>query len=122
MALVTFTSRAMDFRSGHEKFEVGASLDHTRVDRLPETGPTGATIELMLGGEERQVATGAIIDPWLMVFMQWIDERSLGIFVPQDTIGGRRELFSPFLIALRDLHDRVDLNFRWHQVSPSSVV
>ena len=63
VALVAFTSRTMDFRSGYEKFEIGSSLDDAGIDRLPETRPTGPTVELVLGREERQVATGAIIDP-----------------------------------------------------------
>jgi hypothetical protein len=62
VALVALTSRAMDFRSGHEEFEISSSLDHAWIDWLPEAGPTGTAVELVVGREERQVATGAIID------------------------------------------------------------
>ena len=63
VALVALTPCAMDFRSGQEEFEIGSSLDHPWINRLPEARPTGTTVELMFGREERQVATGAIIDP-----------------------------------------------------------
>jgi len=49
VALVALTSRAMGFRSGHEEFGIGVSLDHAWIDRLPEAGPTGATVELVFG-------------------------------------------------------------------------
>ena len=49
VALVTLTSRAMGFRSGHEEFGVGVSLDHAWINRLPEAGPTSTTVELVLG-------------------------------------------------------------------------
>lgn len=49
VALVAFTSRAMGFRSGHEEFGIGVSLDHAWIDRLPEAGPTGTAVEFVLG-------------------------------------------------------------------------
>ena len=49
VALVSLTSCTMDFCSGHEEGEIGSSFDHARIDRLPEAGPTGATVELVLG-------------------------------------------------------------------------
>ena len=49
VALVALTSRTMHFRSGHEEFEIGSRLDHAWIDRLPEAGPTGTAVELMLG-------------------------------------------------------------------------
>src|SRR5215831_1004749 len=56
-----------------------------------------------------------------MILMQWVDERFLRIFVPQDTIGGSRKLFFPFFIGLRELNDGIDLNSRRHWISPSSI-
>lgn len=47
--LVALASRTMGFRSGHEEFEIISSLDHARIDRLPEAGPTGTAVELVLG-------------------------------------------------------------------------
>ncbi len=49
MALVALTSRAMNFRSGHEELGIGSRLDHAWIDRLPEAGPTGTAVELVLG-------------------------------------------------------------------------
>lgn len=48
VALVAFTSCTVYFRSGHEEFEIGSSLDDTRINRLPEAGPTGTAVELVL--------------------------------------------------------------------------
>ena len=49
MALVALASRAMNFRSGHEELGIGSRLDHAWIDRLPEAGPTGTAVELVLG-------------------------------------------------------------------------
>ena len=49
VALVALASRAVDFRSWHEEFEIGSTLDHARIDRLPEAGPTSTAVELVLG-------------------------------------------------------------------------
>jgi len=49
MALVALTSRAMNFRSGHEELGIGSSLNHAWIDRLPEAGPAGTAVELVLG-------------------------------------------------------------------------
>ena len=49
MALVAFTAGTMNFGARENQLEVGARLDHFRVDRLPETRPTGAAVKLMLG-------------------------------------------------------------------------
>lgn len=49
MALVALTSRAMNFRSGHEELGIGSRLDYPWIDRLPEAGPTGTAVELVLG-------------------------------------------------------------------------
>lgn len=49
VSLVAFTSGTMDFRPGHEEFEIGSGFDHARINRLPEAGPTGTTVELVLG-------------------------------------------------------------------------
>ena len=49
MALVALTSRAMNFRSGHEELGIGSRLDHAWIDWLPEAGPTGTAVKLVLG-------------------------------------------------------------------------
>jgi hypothetical protein len=48
VALVAFAAGAVDFGTGKNEFEVGGCLDDSGIDRLPEAGPAGAAVELML--------------------------------------------------------------------------
>lgn len=118
MALVTLAAGAVNFRSRQEELEIRSSLDDSRIDRLPKAWPSGPTIELVFGGEQRQVTAGAVIDPGLVIVMKRVHKRAFGIFVPQHAIRRSRQLLFPFLIGPSDFDNRVDLNFRWHLSPP----
>jgi len=89
----------VDLHASHEEFRVRACLNHFRIDRLPETGPTRTAVEFVLGRKERQVAPGAVIDPDLVILMERVCKGPFRIFVPQHSVGQRRQEFLPFSIG-----------------------
>src|SRR4249919_4334145 len=69
-------------------------------DRLPETRPAGAGVELGRGIEQRGVAADAAIDAAIVQVPVFAGERALGAGFAGDVIRARRQLFSPFGFAL----------------------
>ena len=59
MALVTTTATAVVFGAGNDQLEIYLRGNRSRQS-LPEAGPAGATVELGLGREQRQVTAGAM--------------------------------------------------------------
>src|SRR4051794_36965420 len=58
VAEMAAAAAAMDFGAQHAEGTV-LGLPHRVVERLPETRPAGAALELGVGGKQRQVAAGA---------------------------------------------------------------
>ncbi len=114
MSLMPITARTMDFRARHEEFEIGARLDHLRIDRLPEARPARAAVEFVFRGEQRKVTTGAMVNARLMVLMERTRESPFRIFMTQYPIGSRRQQLLPFIVALYDFHDRAYIDFCGH--------
>src|SRR4051812_27760762 len=73
------------------------------LDRLVEARPSGAALELGVGGEQRQVAAGAGEDALAVFLEQRAGARSLGAFLAQNFILLRRELGAPLGVGLLDL-------------------
>ena len=86
MALVTTAAAAVVFRTGNDQFEIYFRRNRT-LQGLPETGPTGAAVELRLRGEQRLIATGAVIRAAALFGIQWTGEGTLSAFVAEHVIG-----------------------------------
>src|SRR5260221_9236240 len=93
---------AVNFGAQHPEGAVFGLADGV-VERLIETRPAGAALELRLRGEQRQVAAGAGEGALTMLFQERARSRALGAFLAQDLILLRRQLRAPFGIGLFDL-------------------
>ena len=52
MALMPLAACAMDFGPWENQFVIGSGFDHLWIDWLPEAGPAGAAVELVLRRKE----------------------------------------------------------------------
>src|SRR5260370_14618668 len=93
---------AVNFGAQHTEGAVFGLADGV-VERLIETRPAGAALELRLRGEQRQVAAGAGEGALTMLFQERARSRALGAFLAQDLILLRRQLRAPLGIGLFDL-------------------
>lgn len=82
MALMSLAAGAVDFGPGKDQLVIGCSFDHFGIDRLPETGPTGAAVELVLRGKEGQIASCAVVDTGFLVVVKVVGKGALGILMP----------------------------------------
>ena len=73
------------------------------IDRLEETRPTGAGIELCLGAEQRRAATDAGVGALAFLVVVGVAEGPLCAVAPGDVILLRRQLGAPFVFGLCDL-------------------
>src|SRR5689334_9182991 len=102
MAEMAAAAAAMHFDPRHAVGAVLGAADRV-VERLPETRPAGAAVELGVGGEQRQVAAGAGEYPLAVLLQQRARPRPLGAVLAQDVVLLRRELRAPFGVGLLDL-------------------
>ena len=86
MALVTTAAAAVVFRTGNDQFEIYFRRNRS-LQGLPKAGPTRATVELRLRGEQRQIATSAVISAAALFCVQWTGEGTLSAFVAEHVIG-----------------------------------
>src|SRR3954452_2904971 len=102
MAEMAAAAAAMDFGAQHAEGAVLGLADRV-LQRLPETRPAGAALELGIGREQRQVAAGAGERALAMFFQQRARTRPLGALLAQDVILHWGELRAPFGVGLLDL-------------------
>src|SRR5579871_3704837 len=93
---------AMDFDALHSEGPVFVGPDGI-LERLIEARPAGGALEFRLGGEQRQIATGAGEGALAMLLEQRTGPWTFGAFFPQDFILLRGELGAPFLVGFFDL-------------------
>src|SRR6476620_4705215 len=116
MPLVPSTAGTMDLGPWNDQLKVGARLDDSRIDRLPETRPAGTAIELVFGGVAGEIAPGAVVNARFLIVMEMVRKGALGRFVSQHLIGLRREQCFPFFIGFDHLGDRSDFKFLGHEI------
>src|SRR5262245_21688677 len=114
MPLMTFATGAMNLCAGENQFEVGVSLDHFRIDRLPEARPASATVKFVFRGIGRKITAGTVVGACFCVVVHVACERPFGRFMPQDLISLRCQQFLPFVIRLYDLDDLADVDLLCH--------
>lgn len=73
---------AMVFAARHNQLEIHLG-HHGITEGLPETGPTGATVEFGLGAEQGQLATGADKGAVAMLLIEGAGKGALGAFLAQ---------------------------------------
>src|SRR3954447_9243928 len=102
VAEVTAAATAMNFSPQHPKRAVLGFADCI-LERLIETRPTRAALELGLRGEQRQIATGAGEGALAVLLQQRAGTWALGPLLAQDLVLLRRELCAPFRVGFFDL-------------------
>src|SRR5208283_5406672 len=75
MAEVRAVNRTAHLGAGHPKARIGLRDDEFRLDRLGETGPAGAAVELVAAVKQRGVAADRKKDPILVVVPIGVAER-----------------------------------------------
>src|SRR4051794_27157000 len=101
VAEVTAAATAMNFSPQHPKRAVLGFADCI-LERLIETRPTRAALELGLRGEQRQIATGAGEGALAVLLQQRAGTWALGPLLAQDLVLLRRELCAPFRVGFFD--------------------
>ena len=89
---------AMDLHPGHEEAAV-LGFAHRAVQRLPEAGPAGPTLELRIRGEQRLPATGAIERAVPLLHVQRAGPRALRAMLAQHLERRRPQLLTPFVVG-----------------------
>src|SRR6185312_2819753 len=102
VAEMAAAAAAMHFGAQHAKGAVRGGADRV-LERLIETRPAGAALELGLRREQRQVAAGAGEDALTVLLQQRAGAWPLGALVAQYLVLLRRQLRAPFGIGLLDL-------------------
>src|SRR5271165_3898131 len=101
VAEMAAAATAMHFVPHHAKGAVLGGADGI-VERFVEARPTGAALELGLGGEQRQVAAGAGEDALAVLLQQRAGPRTFGALIAQDFILLRGKLGAPLGLGLLD--------------------
>jgi hypothetical protein len=101
MAEMPTAARATDLGALHEQRRIGRGYDGT-VQRLPETGPTGAAFELRGRGIQRQVAGRTGECPGAMLVEERTRAGGLGSSLAQDVVLLRRQKLAPFIVGVGD--------------------
>src|SRR5262245_55588583 len=87
--------RAMDLDAGHSIAVVGSGPDGA-LNRLVETRPTGAALELRIGREERLATSSAREGARAFFVVEWAGTGALGTMLAEHVeLLGRERLF-PF--------------------------
>ena len=96
MAEVGFTAAAAHFRSHHAEAGIPILIDFGALCRLPETGPPGARIKLVLRMKERCAAANAMIHTGTLAVVVLTRKRALGAVLSADVILLRCKGRAPF--------------------------
>src|SRR5262249_15953393 len=99
MAKMTAALTAMHFRAGHEEAAILAGL-HCAFQRLIEARPAGAAFELRLGVKQLLAAPRADELAVPLLGIQRAGAGTFGAVLAQHGILCRRQLLTPFLIAM----------------------
>ena len=103
MAEMAATLGAMDFLAHHVHRAVAVGRDGRVLQRRPEARPAGVAVELGLGGEQRELATGAGEGAGAVLLVERARIGALGALPPQHRILGGRQQGAPFRVGMRDL-------------------
>ncbi len=95
---------AVVFGARKDELEIPLGLD-VALDGCVETRPPGAAVELRLGAEQFQSATGADVSPLAVLLVQRAGKRPLRSFPAQNLVLLRRQHFSPLLVRSLELLD-----------------
>ena len=99
MTQMPTAAAAMNFGSRHEKAAVRLSSD-CLVEGRPEAGPTSAAVKLGIRLKHRLPATGAMVEPGLILHVERARARTLGAVFSQHPVLCRRQ-FTPPLFFLQ---------------------
>jgi len=105
MTEVSETARAMHFRARHEKGAVGFSFYSVRQG-LIKARPAGATFELCVRREERQIATRTDESAFALFFVERAAARALCAVLAEHHVLVGRKPFSPIHIGQVSVVDR----------------
>src|SRR6476620_1620369 len=107
VAEMTAAAAAMNLVAHHAEGAVGV-FQHRVLDRLVETRPARAAVELGCRIEERQVASGAGESAGAVLVVERAGEGTLGVLLAQHGILLGREQLPPFLRGVGDLEGAGD--------------
>src|SRR5689334_16037926 len=102
VAEMAAAAAAMHLGAQHAEGTVLGGADGV-FERLVEARPAGPAFELGIGGEQRQVATGAGEDALAMLLEERAGAGALGALLAQDLVLLRRQLRAPLGVGLLDL-------------------
>src|ERR1700731_392665 len=101
VAEVAAAAAAMNFGSRHEEAAVGLGFDRP-VERRRKARPAGAAVELGVRRKHRLTATGAVIDPGVILLIEGARSGTFGAVLPQHPVLRRGQLAPPLPLAKRN--------------------
>src|SRR5579863_2816187 len=101
VAEMAAAAAALHLGANHAVAAIGYGLDRTRF-RIIKARPAGAALELLVRGEQRLLAAGAIERAGTLLVIERATARPLGAMLAHDVELLRREDFAPFRVGVRD--------------------
>ena len=126
MAEVGVTAAAAHFCSHHAQARIPILIDFGAVYRLPETGPPGAGIKLVLRMKERCAAANAMVNTGTFAVVVFTRKRALGAVLTADVILLSCEGRAPFgfsalvFVDFAHYQDSVEVSCAWARARRAS--